>query len=113
VISEAVAPLACAIEEKFRAAPLAFAEPVLADLKDAATALNLAWTVMPSGAFHDAQLVARAAPSAMIFVPCHKGISHNPAEFTSSAQLAAGTRALALALALQGKSRSSKILSIS
>jgi N-carbamoyl-L-amino-acid hydrolase len=57
---------------------------------------------MPSGAFHDAQLVASVAPTAMIFVPSHHGISHNPAEFTSARQLAAGTRLLAAALATHG-----------
>jgi N-carbamoyl-L-amino-acid hydrolase len=30
----------------------------------------------------------------MIFVPCRKGISHNPAEYSDPAQLAAGTRVL-------------------
>jgi N-carbamoyl-L-amino-acid hydrolase len=64
---------------------------------------------MPSGAFHDAQLVARSVPSAMIFVPSHKGISHHPAEFSSAAQLAAGTRALGYALALQARPLISEI----
>ena len=30
----------------------------------------------------------------MIFVPCRKGISHNPAEYSNAGQLAAGTRVL-------------------
>ena len=30
----------------------------------------------------------------MIFVPCRKGISHNPAEYSEPGQLAAGTRVL-------------------
>jgi N-carbamoyl-L-amino-acid hydrolase len=34
----------------------------------------------------------------MIFVPCRKGISHNPAEYSSPAQLDAGTRVLARTL---------------
>jgi N-carbamoyl-L-amino-acid hydrolase len=104
-VSEAAAPLAVSIEERFRAAPLVFAEPVLASLRDAGAALGLRWTMMPSGAFHDAQLVARTVPSAMIFVPSRKGISHNPAEFSSAAQLAAGTRTLAFALSFQGNIR--------
>lgn len=47
-----------------------------------------------SGAGHDAQMIARIAPSAMIFVPSRGGISHNPAEFTASEQLAAGSEVL-------------------
>src|SRR6478752_4411745 len=35
-----------------------------------------------SGASHDASYVSRVAPSAMIFVPCRGGVSHNEAEFS-------------------------------
>jgi N-carbamoyl-L-amino-acid hydrolase len=45
---------------------------------------------MTSGAGHDAQMMARICPSAMIFVPSVKGISHNPAEFTEPEHLRAG-----------------------
>jgi Peptidase family M20/M25/M40 len=46
---------------------------------------------MPSGAGHDAQMLARMCPTAMIFTQSHKGISHNPAEFTEPADLVMGT----------------------
>ena len=49
---------------------------------------------MTSGAGHDAQMLARICPSAMIFVPSAKGISHNPAEHTDPAHLAAGADVL-------------------
>ena len=49
---------------------------------------------MVSGAGHDAAYVARVAPTAMIFVPCRGGISHNEAEFTSKEQCAAGAQVL-------------------
>ena len=49
---------------------------------------------MPSGAGHDAQMLARICPSGMIFVPSVKGISHNPAEFTESIDLEAGANIL-------------------
>jgi beta-ureidopropionase / N-carbamoyl-L-amino-acid hydrolase len=49
---------------------------------------------MTSGAGHDAQMVARVAPAAMIFVPSVGGISHNPAEHTEPAHLAAGADVL-------------------
>ncbi|MFM8000816.1 MAG: M20/M25/M40 family metallo-hydrolase, partial [Actinomycetota bacterium] len=49
---------------------------------------------MPSGAGHDAQMLARICPSGMIFVPSVKGISHNPAEFTSDSDLEAGANIL-------------------
>ena len=37
---------------------------------------------MPSGAGHDAQMLARVCPTAMVFVPSAGGLSHNPAEHT-------------------------------
>jgi N-carbamoyl-L-amino-acid hydrolase len=49
---------------------------------------------MVSGAGHDAAYTARVAPSAMVFVPCRGGISHNAAEFTSQEQCAKGAQVL-------------------
>lgn len=49
---------------------------------------------LPSGAGHDAQVMARLCPSAMLFVRCRGGISHNPAEFTSVADMGLAVAAL-------------------
>lgn len=49
---------------------------------------------MTSGAGHDAQMIARIAPTAMIFVPSIGGISHNPKEFTPEHDLIAGANIL-------------------
>ena len=49
---------------------------------------------MTSGAGHDAQMIARMAPAAMIFVPSIGGISHSPREFTPEADLANGANIL-------------------
>ncbi len=49
---------------------------------------------MPSGAGHDAQMMARVCPTAMIFTPSHKGISHNPAEHTDQHHLELGVNTL-------------------
>lgn len=49
---------------------------------------------LPSGAGHDAQMLARVCPTAMIFTPSHLGISHNPAEHTDEADLVDGTQIL-------------------
>ena len=43
---------------------------------------------------HDAQMIARIAPTAMIFVPSISGISHNPKEFTPESDLVAGANIL-------------------
>jgi N-carbamoyl-L-amino-acid hydrolase len=49
----------------------------------AAAGLDLTAIELPSGAGHDAQALAAATPSGMIFVPSAGGISHQPAERTS------------------------------
>ena len=49
---------------------------------------------MASGAGHDAQMLARMCPSGMIFVPSHKGLSHNVNEHTDEADLVAGANIL-------------------
>jgi len=49
---------------------------------------------LPSGAGHDAQVMARLCPSAMLFVRCRGGISHNPAEYASPADIGLATAAL-------------------
>ncbi|MCG6901743.1 MAG: hydantoinase/carbamoylase family amidase [Rhodobacter sp.] len=60
------------------------------------------WQRMPSGAVHDAGYVARVLPVAMLFVPSIGGISHDFAEDTDEADLVAGLRVLAGAVARTG-----------
>ncbi|SFI29531.1 allantoate deiminase [Tindallia magadiensis] len=49
---------------------------------------------MNSGAGHDAQLMANHVPTALIFVPSHRGISHSPHEHTDGRDLALGVHTL-------------------
>lgn len=51
--------------------------------REVTTSLNLPCLEMPSGAGHDAMIMAKYIPTLMLFVPSHKGISHNPAEYTA------------------------------
>jgi N-carbamoyl-L-amino-acid hydrolase len=74
--------------------PVAF-DPGLVDRVEAlAAARGHRVKRLPSGAGHDAQILARVCPACMIFVPSAKGISHNVAEYTSPADLAAGAGVL-------------------
>ena len=98
VVQAAVRTCNVSVEETFHALPVAFASEVAATVEQAAEALGLRWMPLPSGAFHDAQLASCICPTGMIFVPCRKGISHNPAEYSSPEQLAAGTRVLTATL---------------
>jgi N-carbamoyl-L-amino-acid hydrolase len=88
-----------AIEERFHAMPASFDAGIVDLVEAEAAALGLGHRRIASGAFHDAQFVVPIAPTGMIFVPSRRGISHNPAEYTSPSQLAAGTRVLAQVIA--------------
>jgi allantoate deiminase len=57
--------------------------------------LNLGYRVMSSGASHDAQVIARIAPAAMILVPSRQGLSHVPEEWTNPVDIARGVNVLA------------------
>lgn len=59
---------------------------------------GLNFKVMHSGAGHDSQIFAPVVPTAMLFVPSRKGISHNPAEYTDPKFLAEGVKGLIGAL---------------
>ena len=49
---------------------------------------------MPSGASHDAQVMARITAAGMIFVPSRGGRSHRPDEWTEWPALEAGANVL-------------------
>jgi beta-ureidopropionase / N-carbamoyl-L-amino-acid hydrolase len=74
--------------------PVAF-DPAVIDRVEA-TARRLGHSVrrLPSGAGHDAQMLARVCPAGMIFVPSVGGISHNVEEFTALPDLEAGANVL-------------------
>jgi len=77
-----------------RFAPVTFDRGVADLIARTAQRLGHSCRPMTSGAGHDAQMIARIAPTAMIFVPSIKGISHNPAEDTRPEHLAAGADVL-------------------
>jgi N-carbamoyl-L-amino-acid hydrolase len=73
-------------------------------IQSACDALGLRWMRLPSGAGHDAQMMATVTSAGMIFVPSVGGVSHNPREFTEWDDCVAGANVLlgaALALAEQ------------
>lgn len=56
--------------------------------------LGYSYRHMISGAGHDAVYIARVVPTAMIFIPCQNGISHNELEKTEPEYVAAGANTL-------------------
>jgi N-carbamoyl-L-amino-acid hydrolase len=79
---------------------LARFEPVefdaaMVDLVEAtAQSLDHSTRRMPSGAGHDAQMLARVCPTSMVFVPSVNGLSHNIAEYTTPTDVEAGANVL-------------------
>jgi N-carbamoyl-L-amino-acid hydrolase len=67
-------------------------------IAESARELGLSYQFMPSGAGHDAQDMARIAPTGMIFVPSVGGISHSPKEYTRPEDMANGANVLLQAI---------------
>ena len=74
--------------------PCEFDAALVASVREAAGALGCSHLDIVSGAGHDAVYIARIAPTAMIFIPCAGGISHNEIESATPADLAAGCNVL-------------------
>jgi beta-ureidopropionase / N-carbamoyl-L-amino-acid hydrolase len=74
--------------------PVEFDPAMVDTVERAATALGYSTHRMPSGAGHDAQMLARVCPTAMIFTPSVNGLSHNIAEHTEPADVEAGANTL-------------------
>ena len=95
-VATASAAEGCTVETR----PLARFEPVVFDpavvdlVERTAGELGHSLMRMPSGAGHDAQMLARVCPTAMVFTPSRDGVSHNPAEYTSPSELQAGADVL-------------------
>ena len=87
-----------AIEQVVYFPPQPFAPELVDAIRDGAKALGLSSMDAISGAGHDAVYLARVAPTAMIFVPCKDGISHNEIEDADPAHLEAGCNVLLQAM---------------
>src|SRR5438045_5888910 len=82
------------IEEVVYFPPCHFDAECVAAVRAGAQAGGYPSLEIVSGAGHDAVYVANVAPTAMIFVPCAEGISHNELEDAKPADLAAGCNVL-------------------
>ena len=99
-IQQAAADTGCSatISQIFDMPPASFPDELLAVLDQAAQERDFATKRMLSGAFHDALFMNRVAPSAMIFVPCRDGLSHNEAEYVEQEHSIAGGNMLLASL---------------
>jgi beta-ureidopropionase / N-carbamoyl-L-amino-acid hydrolase len=78
--------------------PVEFHPQIIDIVRSAAVRRHLRHMNLVSGATHDSKFMSAQTPTAMIFVPCEKGISHNEAENVRKEDLFAGTQVLCDAL---------------
>jgi len=83
-----------ALDEVVYFPPSEFAPELVGSVRASAQQLGYSCRDIVSGAAHDAVYLARIAPTAMIFVPCEGGISHNEIENARAEDVAAGCNVL-------------------
>ena len=71
-----------------------FDTEMIKSIGTAANSLGYSHKVIPSGAGHDAQMMASICPTTMIFIPSKDGISHNVNEFSKDSDIEAGANVL-------------------
>ncbi|MDC0226726.1 M20 family metallo-hydrolase, partial [Alphaproteobacteria bacterium] len=82
------------LELKYKLPTVDFDKNLISLIKSSCLDLNYSYNEMMSGAGHDAVSISRLYPSAMIFIPCLKGISHNEKEFASNKDMVRGCNLL-------------------
>ena len=105
-LGDAIAPLCLAhagpctvqVEELSSAMSLEFPQAMRARIHGAAAALGLEAMDILSAAGHDARYLHAVCPSAMVFIPCHLGITHNEGESITREDAGHGARVLAQVL---------------
>jgi N-carbamoyl-L-amino-acid hydrolase len=82
------------VEHLMRAEPVRMSPRIQAAIEAAAEGLGLPTRRMPSGAGHDAQVLAAVTDAGMLFVPSQGGRSHRPDEWTDWPALERGANVL-------------------
>src|SRR5262249_48302227 len=85
-------------EEIWYFPPSPFAKELVDGVRRAAEQAGYPHMNIVSGAGHDACYVSRVAPTAMVFVPCKDGISHNEIEDATKGDIGAGCQILLQAM---------------
>ena len=86
------------VRELLHDPPLEFPQHIRDKLMRISNALGISNMEIASGAGHDARYLHYICPTAMIFIPCKAGISHNEAESIQKEHATAGARVLAEAV---------------
>ena len=82
------------VRQTVDARPVLFDQKMVSLVERCAAGRGLAYAKLCSGAGHDAQMMARCVPTAMIFVPSKDGKSHCPQESSDMNQICDGAEVL-------------------
>lgn len=82
------------IQEAGRFDPVKMSSYMQKKLSECSDRLKVTHKVMPSGAGHDAMAFSKICDSAMVFIPCYRGISHNKSEFSSLLSIYDGAKVI-------------------
>lgn len=94
IVAAEAAPCAAQVRVLVHAPSNEFHPALRARIADAVLRRGYAARPIASAAGHDARHLAGICPTAMIFIPCRDGISHDPAESAEEADVAAGAQVL-------------------
>ncbi len=92
--SAALAAVEGSVRVEWQSPAVEFSSECVDAVRTAAQTLKYPYLEIVSGAGHDSVYLSRIAATAMIFVPCKGGISHNEAEWAEPGDLAAGANIL-------------------
>ncbi len=92
---EEAPPCAAKLRQILGSSPVAFAPEMVERVRRAARRLGQEPLDILSGATHDAKFMAGLCPTAMIFIPCRGGVSHNESEAAEPEHHARGAEVLA------------------
>lgn len=79
---------------EYNLAPMPMDQELIKVIAEASESLNIEYQMLPSWAGHDAMIIGRHIPTAMIFVPSINGISHSPMELSEWPAIEKATRVL-------------------
>src|SRR5690606_32288338 len=95
VVEREKGPCEVVLNQIAMAPSLNFSDDLRSVLSDVASKLGLPMMDVYSAAGHDARQLHYFCPTAMFFIPCRDGISHNPNEWAEPAHVTGGARLLA------------------
>jgi N-carbamoyl-L-amino-acid hydrolase len=98
IFEEVSSPCTVQVEQLSSADSLDFDQEICQQLVQSATSLGIGTLELASSAGHDSRYLSMICPTAMLFIQCRKGETHNDLEYAAPSHMADGARVLAHAM---------------